>query len=68
MSAVQLRPELIDLPESPGLRFLVAAGRGLLLHCPYCGHGDIFNNWLLMTSAPPAASPTHTRTATGSTR
>ena len=59
MSAVQLRPELIDLPESPGWRFLVAAGRGLLLHCPYCGHGDIFNSWFSLKDQCPTCGITY---------
>ncbi len=58
MSTVLLRPELIDLPDTAGKRFLVAAGRGLLRHCPYCGHGDIFRGWFTLKEQCPTCGVT----------
>jgi uncharacterized protein (DUF983 family) len=58
MSSVSLRPELIDLPESPGARLLVAAGRGMRRHRPYCGHGDIFDGWFTLKERCPTCGVT----------
>jgi uncharacterized protein (DUF983 family) len=59
MSTDPIRPELIDLPESPGARFLVAAGRGLRRHCPYCGHGNIFDGWFTLKEQCPTCGVTY---------
>lgn len=59
MTDVPLRPDLIDLPESAGARFLVAAGRGFLLRCPYCGNGGIFNGWFSLKDQCPTCGVTY---------
>ena len=59
MSDIPLRPELFDLPDNAGKRFLVAAGRGMLLHCPYCGHGDIFDGWFRLKEQCPTCGVTY---------
>jgi uncharacterized protein (DUF983 family) len=59
MSTDAIRPELIDLPQSPGKRFLVAAGRGMARHCPYCGHGKIFDGWFTLKKQCPTCGVTY---------
>jgi uncharacterized protein (DUF983 family) len=59
MSSEPLRPELIDLPATAGKRFLAAAGRGMLRHCPYCGHGGIFDGWFTLKKQCPACGVTY---------
>lgn len=59
MTERSIRPELINLPDSAAARFLVAAGRGLRRHCPYCGHGDIFNGWFTLKEQCPTCGVTY---------
>lgn len=59
MPPVALRPEMIDLPESAGARFLVTAGRAMARHCPYCGHGRIFAGWFTLKKQCPTCGVTY---------
>jgi uncharacterized protein (DUF983 family) len=59
MSSVQLRPDLIDLPDSLFPRFLVAAGRGFRRTCPYCGNGGIFDGWFTLKKQCPTCGVTY---------
>lgn len=53
------RPDLIDLPRSAGARFIVALGRGLVRHCPYCGGGGIFDGWFTLKQQCPTCGVTY---------
>lgn len=59
MSRVSLRPELIDLPESPGKRLLAGLGRAVFHRCPYCGNGGIFKNWFTLKEQCPTCGVTY---------
>lgn len=59
MSSAPLRPDLIDLPDSPGRRLLVGLGRAFVRHCPYCGGGDIFEGWFTLKQQCPTCGVTY---------
>jgi uncharacterized protein (DUF983 family) len=49
-------PRTISLPDSGGRRLLVAIGRALRRHCPYCGVGSIFSGWFTLKDRCPACN------------
>jgi uncharacterized protein (DUF983 family) len=45
MPAQQSNPLPVSLPDTGAIRFLVAAGRGLRRHCPYCGGDKVYKDF-----------------------
>lgn len=46
----------VSLPESGSKRFVVATGRAVRRHCPYCGAGNVFTGWFTLKDRCPACN------------
>lgn len=51
----------VNVPDRPLARGLVAAGRGALRRCPYCGGKGIFSNWFVLKDTCPRCRTTFAR-------
>lgn len=53
MTAATPNPALRNLPPAGWPRLSTLLGRAVLRHCPECGHGGIFSNWLSIKASCP---------------